>query len=47
LEPLGMDRRFNRYWLLCCPDFSLTSAYTGAGDDYANNTSDIPGGWGP
>jgi hypothetical protein len=43
LEPLGMDRRFNRYWLLCCPDFSLTSAYTGAADDFANNTSDIPG----
>lgn len=33
LEPLGMDRRFNRYWLLSCPDFSITSAYRGSPDD--------------
>lgn len=44
LEPLGMDRRFNRYWLLCCPDFSVTSVYTGAADDFPNSTNyDIPG----
>ena len=43
LEPLGMDRRFNRYWLLCCPDFSVTSAYTGAADDFPDSTNNIPG----
>jgi hypothetical protein len=44
LEPLGMDRRFNRYWLLCCPDFSITSAYTGSSDDFVSNSGAIPGG---
>lgn len=43
LEPLGMDRRFNRYWLLCCPDFSITSCYTGSADDPDLSTGSIPG----
>jgi len=33
LEPLGMDRRFNRYWLLVAPDFSISSSYRGAATD--------------
>jgi hypothetical protein len=43
LEPLGLDRRSNRYWLLVPPDFSLTSAYTGAPDDLVNNIGSIEG----
>lgn len=43
LEPLGMDRRFNRYWLLSCPDFSITSAYSGSTDDDLAATGGIPG----
>jgi hypothetical protein len=33
LEPLGMDRRHNRYWLLTAPDFGAMAGYAGVAGD--------------
>jgi hypothetical protein len=33
LEPLGLDRRFNRYWLLVSPDFAGLAGYAGVAGD--------------
>ncbi|WIA12944.1 hypothetical protein OEZ85_006559 [Tetradesmus obliquus] len=33
LEPLGLDRRYNRYWLLTCPDFAALAGYAGRAGD--------------